>query len=237
MEPLHATPGLLKQANLTRLRRELKKRGKATRAELAAATGISATTVRALLEELLEQGEIERAGSVASRGGRRAGRYRLVADHAYGAAVCITGGEAHGLVVDASGAIVETVPLPLPDEDLAGAIIPFLDGMAAQRPLRAIGVGVPGAADGGSFWRREGDGVLRRVPLGEELARRYGVPVVLENDINATAIGFGRCYEAEFPAEDGAAQDKGAFSGSFVIIVPPGQAAEVGKAANARVFR
>ena len=44
MEPLHATPGLLKQANLTRLRRELKKRGKATRAELAAATGISATT-------------------------------------------------------------------------------------------------------------------------------------------------------------------------------------------------
>lgn len=202
MEPLRAIPGLLKQANLTRLRRELKNRGTATRAQLAEATGISATTVRALLEELLADGEIERAGCGASSGGRRAGRYRLAPGRYYGAAVCITGGEAHALVVDMCGAIVETVPLAVTDGDFVKLLTPFLDEVTARRQIRVIGVGVPGAADGGGFWRGEANGALRRVPLGEELARRYGVPVVLENDINATAIGFGRCYEAEFPAED-----------------------------------
>lgn len=202
MELLRATPGLLKQANLTRLRRELRNRGTATRAELAGATGISATTVRALLEELLAGGEIERAGCGASSGGRRAERYRLAPSRYYGAAVCITGREAHALVVDMRGAVVETAPLALADDDFAKTLLPVLDEMTARRQIRAIGVGVPGAADGGGFWRGEASGTLRRVPLGEELARRYGVPVVLENDVNATAIGFGRCYEAEFPTED-----------------------------------
>ena len=63
-------------------------------------------------------------------------------------------------------------------------------------------MGVPGAVDGGGYWRKNPvDGNLYRSDLGDALARRYGLTVVLENDVNATAIGFGRCYEREFPAE------------------------------------
>ena len=66
--------------------------------------------------------------------------------------------------------------------------------------LRAIGVGVAGLV-------RSGDGVLvwgphvsgTSVPIGAELTRRYGVPVVVDNDANTAAlaefrIGAGAGY-------------------------------------------
>ena len=52
MENSHASPGLLKQANSSALHRVLREKGAATRAQLAAAAGVSVTTVRALLEEM-----------------------------------------------------------------------------------------------------------------------------------------------------------------------------------------
>ena len=58
MENSHASPGLLKQANSSALHRVLREKGAATRAQLAAATGVSVTTVRALLEEMLEKGSV-----------------------------------------------------------------------------------------------------------------------------------------------------------------------------------
>lgn len=38
--------------------------------------------------------------------------------------------------------------------------------------------------------------------IGIFLSERYQLPVIMENDINATAIGFGRCYAKEFPEEN-----------------------------------
>ena len=70
MENSHASPGLLKQANSSALHRVLREKGAATRAQLAAAAGVSVTTVRALLEEMLRDGEVERTGLGASSGGR-----------------------------------------------------------------------------------------------------------------------------------------------------------------------
>lgn len=70
MENSHASPGLLKQANSSTLHRVLREKGAATRAQLAAAAGVSVTTVRALLEEMLRDGEVECTGLSASSGGR-----------------------------------------------------------------------------------------------------------------------------------------------------------------------
>ena len=58
MDTLTARPRLLKQANLSLIRRVIKNRGTATRAEIAGETQISSTTVRSLLAEMLENGEI-----------------------------------------------------------------------------------------------------------------------------------------------------------------------------------
>lgn len=203
MDALNAKPGLLKQANLTEIRCFLREKGTATRAEIAEGTRISGTTVRALLCEMLEDGEIESVGRDASSGGRRAERYGLRRDRYYGAAVCIAEGKLHGLLVDVYGQVVESVLLDAPEEEAPRAVFNFLDGVTARHEIRAIGVGAPGVADGDGFLRKRAqEDALHRVDIGRALRERYGLPVVLENDLIATTLGFGRCYAREFPEED-----------------------------------
>lgn len=203
MDPLTARPQILKQANLSLLRKTLKDRGTATRSELVAQTGISSTTVRTLLLELMERGEIEAVGRDPSSGGRKAGRYRLRADACFGAAFCIRDSRVECLLVNACGEIVRSAPLEVSDGDTEGAILDCLDALTRRQELKSIGLGVPGAVDGLGYWRKSaGDGDLHRSDLGNTVFKRYGIPVVMENDQNATTLGFGRCYAKEFPQED-----------------------------------
>lgn len=69
MDTLNGRPKLLKQANLSLIRKVITAEGTATRAEIARKTNISSTTVRSLLAEMLENGEIESLGFDESSGG------------------------------------------------------------------------------------------------------------------------------------------------------------------------
>ena len=202
MDTLTARPRLLKQANLSLIRRVIKTQGTATRAEIASETGISVTTIRSLLAEMMENGEIESIGHDASSGGRKAERYRFNPDRYYGAAFCITNGQIHSLLVNVCGEIVEVSSLEAPDGNYELAITAYLDDLVQHKEIKSIGVGVPGVVEGSSFWSQNKENYeLFKIPLGDSLARRYDIPVILENDLNATAIGFCRCYAKEFPGE------------------------------------
>ena len=202
MDTLTARPRLLKQANLSQIRRVIKRRGTATGAEIAGETQISSTTVRSLLAEMMENGEIESIGHDKSSGGRKAERYRFKPDKYYGAAICISGSDMHGLLVGICGEILETVRLEFTGSDYEPAICAFLDELMARKDIKSIGIGVPGIVEGGAFWQGTGGSdELCCYDLGDRLAERYHIPVVMENDLNATAIGFRRCYAKEFPSE------------------------------------
>ena len=47
------------------------------------------------------------------------------------------------------------------------------------------GCGYPGVVREGCFWHADKEGGLHSVAVEPALSRRYGVPVVLENDVNA----------------------------------------------------
>lgn len=203
MDTLTARPNLLKQANLSLIRRVIREKGTATRSEIAGATGISVTTVRSLLAEMMDLGELESIGYDTSSGGRKAERYRFKPDRYYGAAFCITGNQIHSLLINVYGEIVETSSLEAPDDDYERAITTCLDELVRQKEIKSIGIGVPGVVEGSSFWSQNKQNYeLYKIPLGDNLASRYGIPVIMENDLNATAIGFGRCYAKEFPGEN-----------------------------------
>lgn len=198
---LTGKPRLLKQANLTLIRRVIIEKGTATRAEITEETKISSTTVRSLLCEMLENGEIESIGHDKSSGGRKAERYRFRPDCYYCAAICISDNEARALLVNVCGEIVECRELEVENNDFEQAVFSCLEQMLPKHKIKSIGLGVPGIVDGDGYWKKnEHDGKLYRYDIGARLAEKYKLPVILENDLNATAIGFGRCYQKQYPA-------------------------------------
>lgn len=201
MDTITAKPNLLKKANLSLIRKVIKSRTTATRAEIVNETHMSTTTVRSLLSEMQQNGEIESIGYDESSGGRKAARYRFKLDRYYCAAFCITGKQAYGLLVDIYGEIIETTELEVSNEDFETAIISYLDQILEDKEIKSIGIGVPGIVENGSYLTQNKQGELYKINLGLSLEQRYHIPVFLENDLNATAIGFGRCYLKEFPDE------------------------------------
>lgn len=193
-------PYALKQVNLSRVRKVIKENGSATRAEIVNATKISVTTVRTLLTEMLENNEIAEAGQDESIGGRRAVRYVLKKDRFYGAAFCLDfdNRSVHYLIVDIYGNIRETGILP-DNQDAVAAICSFLDDRFARMEIRSIGIGVSGIVNGMEYLTMNEKGELETFQIGEKIRKRYQVPVLLENDLNAITLGFGRCYLKRFP--------------------------------------
>ncbi|MDV3428870.1 MAG: winged helix-turn-helix transcriptional regulator, partial [Bacillota bacterium] len=77
MDNLSGKPQVMKKVNSGLIKQILKDKGSATKAEISESTGISATTVRALLNQLIRSSEIVSLGFDESSGGRRAERYAL----------------------------------------------------------------------------------------------------------------------------------------------------------------
>lgn len=152
MGRITAKPYILKQANLSLIRSVIKSRRTATRAEISEDTRISSTTVRSLLGELIQNGEIESVGYDESSGGRKAERYRFRPERYHSAAFCISGRQIHALLIDLNGEIIEMSILEAVDENYEQVIIPFLDDLASKREIKAIGLGVPGIVEEGSYW-------------------------------------------------------------------------------------
>lgn len=201
MDDLTVRPNLLKQANLSFIRKLMKSKGTVTRAEIAWETKISSTTVRSLLTEMQRNGEVESIGYDESSGGRKAERYRFKMDKYYGVAFCVTENNIHCLIVNLCGEIVETSKLEVADGNYEEAILSYLDTLIVQKEIKSIGLGVPGIVEGGSYLRKNQKNEIVKVEIGNTLSVKYDVPVVMENDLNAITIGFGRCYEKSFPFE------------------------------------
>jgi len=108
--------------------------------------------------------------------------------------VDIGGTKTEAVLVDAAGAVVETLRIPTgygPDEVVASAVraVTAVAGDALG-DIRSIGVGIPGTVD--SATGRVSHAInlgVERLELGHTLTSHFGMPVRVENDVNAAALG------------------------------------------------
>ena len=111
--------------------------------------------------------------------------------------VDIGGTKIEGVVVDTAGAVLHQLRLPTghgPDEVVESAVA-VITGLASAAGFDAsafgsIGVGIPGTVDSASGLVSHALNLgVERLELGAVLSERFGMPVRIENDVNAAALG------------------------------------------------
>ncbi|MGW9078123.1 ROK family transcriptional regulator [Streptomyces kronopolitis] len=172
-----------------------------SRPELAAHTGLTPQAVSKITARLRAEGLAAEAGRRASTGGKPATALRLVPGARHAIGLHLDRDELTAVRTDLAGEAVAVRRAPLAFE--AGAeqlLATAAREVAALRaesdgtPVLGVGAACPGPLD-------HTTGVLHRVtgaphwdgfPLRDALADRLGLPVVLDKDTNAAALGLAR---------------------------------------------
>jgi predicted NBD/HSP70 family sugar kinase len=166
-----------------------------SRLELAERTGLTPQAVSKITARLRADGLATEAGHRASTGGKPRTVLRLVPEAGHAAGLHLDRDELTVVLCDLTGAVVAERRAPLDlgagadavVEGAAGEVTALLDGVS---PL-GVGVALPGPLD-------HTLGVLHRVTgfpewdgfaLRDALAGRLGLPVVVDKDTNAAALG------------------------------------------------
>ncbi|WP_329851136.1 ROK family transcriptional regulator [Streptomyces sp. SP18ES09] len=171
-----------------------------SRLELAERTGLTPQAVSKITARLRAEGLAAEAGHRASTGGKPRTVLRLEPAAAHALGIHLDRDELTALLTDLAGTVLEVRRRPV---DLGAGAGPVLDAVAEEAAalLAALppggtvlgaGVAMPGPLDHGA-------GVPGRVtgfpewaghPVRDELAARLGLPVVLDKDTNAAALGL-----------------------------------------------
>ncbi|MCX5343384.1 ROK family transcriptional regulator [Streptomyces atratus] len=173
-----------------------------SRLELAERTGLTPQAVSKITARLRAEGLATDAGHRASTGGKPRTVLRLVPDAGYAVGMHLDRDELTVVLVDLAGAVAASRTAPLdfgaPADEVvamaAYAVAAVRDGGAqpVDLPVLGVGVAVPGPLDhrGGVLHRVTGFPQWDGYPLRDALAARTGLPVVVDKDTNAAALGL-----------------------------------------------
>ncbi|MER5256275.1 ROK family transcriptional regulator [Streptomyces sp. NPDC002855] len=173
-----------------------------SRLELAERTGLTPQAVSKITARLRTEGLVAEAGRRASTGGKPRTLLRLVPDAGHAVGLHLDRDELTAVLADLTGHVVAERRAPLEFGDGAEAVVDAAAGVVRElvqderapgdAGLLGVGVALPGPLD-------HSDGVLHRVtgfpawdgfPLRDAFAGRLGMPVVVDKDTNAAALGL-----------------------------------------------
>ncbi|MYW63100.1 ROK family protein [Streptomyces sp. SID8379] len=178
----------------------IRTKGPVSRVELGPLTGLTNQTVSNVVRRLLDEGLIAESGRAPSSGGKR--RTLLVprADGAYALGVHLDPDAAVIALVDLAGSVLLSRRLALPRPSVPGEVVDKVARAALRLPERAaidrgrllgLGIASPGPIDteAGTVVDPPNFDGWTCVPLLDMFAKATGMPVAMDNDATAAAIG------------------------------------------------
>lgn len=191
MSEFSGRPNVLKRLNSELVKNALKNLESATKAELARETGISLTTVGLILSELVNESEVLNQGFDESSGGRRAERYTLNLNYSLAVALCVEDEYIDYAIGNTAGDLLEDGRTEIRQGKHMETVETLLDTLIAKySSIRCIGLGVPAAVDNGYLFTGTKLKEWHSFNVQKYLEQKYNLPIILENDLNAIAIGF-----------------------------------------------
>jgi predicted NBD/HSP70 family sugar kinase len=193
--PERATHQQTRTFNQQLVLRAVYDRSAISRAEISRVTGLTRTSVSALVSSLLTDGLLEETGRGPSTGGKAPILLRVRAGGRHLIGIDLGEAEFTGAVVDLRGNILRSQTIALDGRDgedaiqVVLALIDELIGGNGTSPILGIGVGSPGIVDPRTGTVRWGVSLgWTDLPLGQMIEARYGVPAVVANDSHAAAL-------------------------------------------------
>ena len=213
--------------------------GPASRADLARALDVSPALITQLVKELISDGLVDEREHSPSQGGRPARIIGLIASAGHAIGLKIAPDHLAFVEVELDGTVTRSAQEPF---DASAATILAGLGKATERfisgggnlPVLGIGVAIPGTVD------EQGSGIVdsyqlgwNGVPIGPTLRRLLGLPVLVENNVNALAMaerlfGMGRNYETFLTLTIGTGVGAGLVMDGVVLRGGSGGAGEIG---------
>ena len=201
---------------------ELLANGSATsRSDIARLLGVAPSTASAWVGQLIDEGVVVEDGLVASGGGRPRRRLRLNRPPGHLLVAELGGNHARLGVTDRAGRLLHsaTVSLAVADgpERVLDTLVALLREQPAEGELAGVGLALPGPVQpGGTVRLPSRMPGWAGFPVQEALADSFGVPVTVENDANAMALGEHR---AQFGSEgDSITVKAGTAIGAGIVI-------------------
>ncbi|MBP3963140.1 ROK family transcriptional regulator [Paenibacillus lignilyticus] len=199
MTKMFKSPNKIREPLIYRIRAGLIMMGSATKAELSQRLGISFPTISKFLAQMESDGEVLFTGNDESGGGRPAKRYTYDPEYMLGLAIFIEKNETNYSIFNCIGEIKEQGILPSVLQQDALRLGDLIETLIEKYPkLRSIAIGVPGAVDNlGKIIFIPPYQQFLDYDLKEEFESRFQIPVVVENDMNASVLGYASNFEIE----------------------------------------
>jgi predicted NBD/HSP70 family sugar kinase len=174
--------------------------GTVSRTGIASVTGLTGATVSKEVRALLEEGLVGEVGTAPSTGGRARVLLQLQRSSRYAAGLHLDHDGVTTVLLDLGGAVVAEQRLRWTGEvdpekvvrRMVDRIGRMLDGVGSQRGnLLGIGVVSPGPITAGEGIVLSRPALRRwvRFPLAQRIREATGLPVLVDNDATASAVG------------------------------------------------
>lgn len=190
-------PKTMQQHNAYVVLELVKKRGPLSRAEIARTLGFSKSAVSEICALLLGYDLMRRSGKGNPRTGRKSELLEFNPGGRYFVGVDLSWERKVFAIVDLAGRIVASERADLPTSEPQGLV----DGIAlhaarliegsrvARELIGGVGIMVPGLVDSKSGRVIYSRSVTPALSVSEEISTRLALPVAVENDANALALG------------------------------------------------
>jgi len=197
--PRTATTRDVTEINRTAILDLLRVGGPLSRRDIRERTGLGSATVERLTQAMIEDGHVEVAGLDRSSPGRPSSLLRYVSSHRAIAAVDVTEANVRGRIVDLGGTVLYETNEAIRFDGIDAAtarldgVLDLVDHLVRQAPMvsttiTGIGIALPGITDDGHVTKAS-ELEWRDVPIADILRERTGLPVLAENDANASVYG------------------------------------------------